>query len=740
MAEINTPVLRNVFKKTNLDEQILSLRKNSIFARKSSINARKVLTRKTLVSAKAQQTEKRINFLFETRNRRRRREELLEANSTKSGYVSGTVKNALDRGKGFLGKIMDSLGFLLLGWLVNQLPRILVFIDTLKFRITNIIDAGKSMIKNIGNIINGIGGVVSQATQNIMNFDFQDFNDPNGKFQSKIKELDDNIKSLGSDFEDAKANILNITTPPTEEERRQKEEQPGQATRPSTPGEYYGPGGDPSGSGAGQAQQGTRPQQPTPTPTPAPTPTPTPAPTTSYRSKLQPIHIQALNKISEYESAAAGNYNAMNQGTVNDAAGRRPYSGPSRRGIGKDLTNMTIAEILQSQDKRLGNNQGFIHAAGRYQFLKGTLQIVVKQSGISDKVKFSPDVQDYLAAVLLTMPGGGLSHWTADRRTGLLRDQAGMDLINRASRTPLKNVSSPTASPVAPQAPQRRFGDKAVLNGKPVRWGGKNYGWQSPESFATISRPQQPTSQPPFRQPIRQGGLNLIPQRLSDPGGFIQGGSGSRRGPDGTTETHYATHFHIDGPRNLTNKQRKEIREVAFHAIKAMFARGSSVHLGSSRQDLRKGISDSTLRRALLIEQNAHAQRSSPAIDIQENNPNIQRTFPSQPGSKTTFPFAIGKVYMRGGYGREAMILGTDQISVSHGAPGSKESPVSVRQRNNRASIQQSTASGMTIAMVPVPVENKVYVPTPSSGGTNFAGSNRVDPLNSIRNINSMYT
>jgi len=139
MAEINTPVLRNVFKKTNLDEQILSLRKNSIFARKSSINARKVLTRKTLVSAKAQQTEKRINFLFETRNRRRRREELLEANSTKSGYVSGTVKNALDRGKGFLGKIMDSLGFLLLGWLVNQLPRILVFIDTLKFRITNIL-------------------------------------------------------------------------------------------------------------------------------------------------------------------------------------------------------------------------------------------------------------------------------------------------------------------------------------------------------------------------------------------------------------------------------------------------------------------------------------------------------------------------------------------------------------------------------------------------------------------------
>ena len=173
MAEINTPVLRNVFKRSNLDEQILSLRKNSIFARKSSINARKVLARKTLVSAKSQQTEKRINFLFETRNRRRRREELVEANSTKTGYVSGSVAGALSRGKGFFGKIMDSLGFLLLGWLVNQLPRIIALVDTLRFRISNIIDAGKSMIRNIGNIINGIGGVVSQATQNIMNFDFQ---------------------------------------------------------------------------------------------------------------------------------------------------------------------------------------------------------------------------------------------------------------------------------------------------------------------------------------------------------------------------------------------------------------------------------------------------------------------------------------------------------------------------------------------------------------------------------------
>jgi len=48
----------------------------------------------------------------------------------------------------------------------------------------------------------------------------------------------------------------------------------------------------------------------------------------------------------------------------------------------------------------------------------------------------------------------------------------------------------------------------------------------------------------------------------------------------------------------------------------------------------------------------------------------------SQPGSATKFPFAVGSVYWRGGYGREAEIIGSGGVTVSHGAPGSSESKV----------------------------------------------------------------
>ena len=38
----------------------------------------------------------------------------------------------------------------------------------------------------------------------------------------------------------------------------------------------------------------------------------------------------------------------------------------------------------------------------------------------------------------------------------------------------------------------RAFGTDAVLKGKPVKWGGKSYRWQSPESFSRITPPTPP--------------------------------------------------------------------------------------------------------------------------------------------------------------------------------------------------------------------------------------------------------
>jgi|DEB0MinimDraft_6_1074348.scaffolds.fasta_scaffold00988_4 hypothetical protein len=177
--------------------------------------------------------------------------------------------------------------------------------------------------------------------------------------------------------------------------------------------------------------------------------------------------------------------------------------------------------------------------------------------------------------------------------------------------------------------------------------------------------PKTPTPTPTPPRPVSTGTMNLIPQTGS--GGLIQGGSGKGG------ETTYATHFHIDAKTaNPTAQQLANIREVAFRAAKAMFARGSWIHFGNIKKNADKNTDDQKLKGLISAEQKAHGARSSAAVDIQEHNPNVKQTFPSQVGSATKFPFAVGEVYYRGGYGREAEIIGTGGITVSHGAPGSK--------------------------------------------------------------------
>lgn len=70
---------------------------------------------------------------------------------------------------------------------------------------------------------------------------------------------------------------------------------------------------------------------------------------------------------------------------------------------GKRPTQMTIGEIM-SWIKR---TPGQPHAIGRYQFIPSTLRNLVKRAGISQGAKFTPQLQDKLADLLLADAGYG---------------------------------------------------------------------------------------------------------------------------------------------------------------------------------------------------------------------------------------------------------------------------------------------------------------------------------------------
>lgn len=157
------------------------------------------------------------------------------------------------------------------------------------------------------------------------------------------------------------------------------------------------------------------------------------------RVNTTPLQKQALDVIGKYESDPVGGYNAMNEGGTNGGRTVVGYSGHSKGRLGKNLTDMTVGEIIQLQQ------QGRLHAAGRYQFIGNTLPGVVRDAKVDLSAKFDQSTQDLLGLTLMRQRG--IQPWIgpADKATAAERrivEQAMREPIQVAGSTPWRNTQN----------------------------------------------------------------------------------------------------------------------------------------------------------------------------------------------------------------------------------------------------------------------------------------------------------
>tara|TARA_S200000501_G_scaffold83137_1_gene75271 strand:+ start:3532 stop:4914 length:1383 start_codon:yes stop_codon:yes gene_type:complete len=104
--------------------------------------------------------------------RRKAREDEIEAASLQGpAKQKGSILTKSTRG--FLGRLLDFVGILLIGWAITNLPKIIAALSgviKLIRRVTSILGA---FINTIKNIVVGIGQVISDALSKIPTFDFQ---------------------------------------------------------------------------------------------------------------------------------------------------------------------------------------------------------------------------------------------------------------------------------------------------------------------------------------------------------------------------------------------------------------------------------------------------------------------------------------------------------------------------------------------------------------------------------------
>lgn len=341
----------------------------------------KVKRKKSLFSL-----ENLVFFRKREASRRKKQEELVEA-SKGTSILSNPMAAIKNTAKGFMGRLLDFVGSLLLGWALNNLPTILFMIREFIGRVNRVFSIGKAFIVDIGSAILGFGKLLGAVGTNIITLDFFD----------RERRVSSALSDLTNVFDDMKYQIeegIKTVTTPLNINLETGEQAPDFGTQyPAQPE----PGG-------GQAV-----------------------------TEITGIQKQALDIISGPESS--GSYNAMNQGTINDRIVGSTID--SKTKLNKSLTSMTIGEVLQRQNWLMDrknpqvSNYG-IYAAGRYQFIPNTLPGVMKAAGLTPSDPFSPTNQDLMALALLKERG--IQPWTIG---GSRYSAKELEIVEKARRMPI---------------------------------------------------------------------------------------------------------------------------------------------------------------------------------------------------------------------------------------------------------------------------------------------------------------
>ena len=104
--------------------------------------------------------------------RRKAREDEIEASSLQGpAKQKGSILAKSTRG--FLGRLLDFVGILLIGWAVTNLPKIIAALSGVIKLIRRVAGILGAFINTIKNIVVGIGQVISDALSKIPSFDYQ---------------------------------------------------------------------------------------------------------------------------------------------------------------------------------------------------------------------------------------------------------------------------------------------------------------------------------------------------------------------------------------------------------------------------------------------------------------------------------------------------------------------------------------------------------------------------------------
>ena len=195
----------------NADESIKTIRQSNIFKKG-------LIRNDDLYFRKRQENIKRKD-----------REDELEASSVQG--APKTQGNILTKStRGFLGRMLDFVGVLLIGWAIQNLPRIISGINGLIKRISSVTGILSLFVEGIQFVLGGIGTLLQNALSSLLRFDFltqqKEIEDGLGNANTSLTQARQELNTAASDFQDPES--YGLPEPPgfdLEPKQQEQEEQ-----------------------------------------------------------------------------------------------------------------------------------------------------------------------------------------------------------------------------------------------------------------------------------------------------------------------------------------------------------------------------------------------------------------------------------------------------------------------------------------------------------------------------------
>jgi len=135
--------------------------------------------------------------------RRKDREDMIEASSS-IGPSNFLQKNIFRSTKGFLGRILDFFGILLIGWAINTLPSIIKKIGQLIGFIKRVVGIFTGFLSGVFGIFSRIGGAIAETFDQLRNLLFFD---EQAKIQETFGDINRGFTNLSNDLEQEAYNL-----------------------------------------------------------------------------------------------------------------------------------------------------------------------------------------------------------------------------------------------------------------------------------------------------------------------------------------------------------------------------------------------------------------------------------------------------------------------------------------------------------------------------------------------------